>query len=69
MRDWEPLGIADVPAAADEYDPYARHLAVMIAASADPAVMAGYLTRVEADEMGLAPDPVRAMRVAERLLR
>jgi hypothetical protein len=44
MREWDPIGVADIPAAADEYDTYiARAYVMLMDESADQQAIAEYL--------------------------
>lgn len=71
MRDWDPVGVRDVPQAQDEYDTYVAKTYVMLvdeAATVDD--LARYLASVE-DAMGLAAtvrSAERCRRVAEALV-
>jgi len=55
MREWDPIGVADVPQAADEYDAYAATVYVMLMdqrASRDE--IEAYPFDIAANHMGLA---------------
>ena len=55
MRDWDPIGVAGVPEAVDEYDSYADRAYVMLMderATAD--AIAAYLFEVATGHMGLS---------------
>lgn len=65
---WDPVGLADVAAARDEYQAYAAVIAGMVARGASPDALVEALLRFERDEMGLPGDEVRAERVAAELL-
>jgi hypothetical protein len=68
LADWDPIGVGDVPQAADEYDDYALRIARMLAGGTSVAELSGYLLEIETDTLGLKGDPARATRAAERLL-
>ncbi|QCK86625.1 hypothetical protein E8L99_13090 [Phreatobacter aquaticus] len=68
MAHWDPIGIADVPACADEYDDYVRVLVRHLAGEMSQAGLAAYLVDIEIAWMGLTPNPDRAQRVAALLL-
>ena len=53
MRDWDPIGVADVPEAWDEYDNYMGKIAAMIRDSASDEEMIAYLKWAEVENMGL----------------
>ena len=53
LRDWDPIGIGDIPEAADEYDHYADKVHVMlIDEDASSEAIAAYLDRIAIDHMG-----------------
>ena len=57
MRDWDPIGVAGVEEAADEYDSYVGRAYIMLMdehASAD--AIAAYLLEIATDNMGLSGD-------------
>ena len=59
-EDWDPIGIADVPLAQDEYHDYASRIASLIADGITPHDLAGLLLNFERDLMGLTGDVERA---------
>lgn len=65
---WDPIGVADVPEAIDEYDAYVSEIARQIMAGARAQDLAAHLARLERD-MGLNSNTERALRVAEALAR
>jgi hypothetical protein len=72
MRDWDPIGVAGIPEAAEEYDDYADRAYVMLMderATAD--AIAAYLFEIATKHMGLpntADLADRSDRVARRLV-
>lgn len=68
LRDWDPIGVADEPAAQDEYDVYAKEVARLIRSGVSAAGVANYLAAAEGERMGLPVDPSRADRVARQLV-
>jgi hypothetical protein len=68
LVEWDPIGIRDVPQAADEYDGYAPPIVRMLAIGTSAAELSGYLLEIETDALGLEGDSARARQVAERLL-
>jgi hypothetical protein len=55
MREWDPIGVADAPEAADEYDRYAAKAYVMLMDErADEKRIAAYLFDVATKSMGLS---------------
>lgn len=67
LNDWDPIGIAGVPQAADEYDRYAGHLAQMVVAGSSILELSEHLVRIEVDDMGLRGNHDRARSVAAKL--
>jgi hypothetical protein len=53
MNEWDPIGVADIPEAQDEYDSYIPQVITLLLKSATPEEIAEYLSTVEAREMGL----------------
>ncbi len=55
MRDWDPIGVAGVPEAADEYDDYVGKVYVMLMDEwASSAAIAAYLFDIAANHMGIS---------------
>lgn len=55
MTHWDPIGVADAPEAADEYDECLEPVAGILAAGGGPRDVAEYLARVEREMMELGP--------------
>jgi len=72
LHEWDPIGVADVPEASDEYDRYADEAYVMLMErNAGTAQIAAYLLAVATDNMGLSRHPELEKRcngVADRLV-
>ena|ERR1041384_5700832 len=69
-RDWDPVGIKDEPAAADEYDAYVGGVYRLIATGATPLALAEHLAKIEEERLGFPDtDPKTLVPVAEKLLR
>ncbi|MEI6572705.1 MAG: hypothetical protein WCO61_04070 [Alphaproteobacteria bacterium] len=68
LYEWDPIGIADVPQARDEYDAYVNSIAALVSKRIQKEEIARALLDIERDEMGLSGDFPRALRVAEKLL-
>ncbi|MBL9089430.1 MAG: hypothetical protein JNM10_19990 [Planctomycetia bacterium] len=65
---WDPLGVADDPAARTEYEAYAAQVFSKLAAGASVEAIAAYLTGVTVEAMGLAPAPDHDALVARLVL-
>ena len=69
MQYWDPIGVKDIPEAADEYDSYVGGVYRLIASGSTAQGLAEHLARIELTRMGTGPiDPARLIPVAERLL-
>jgi len=53
LRDWDPIGVAHVPEAQDEYRSYCRGVYDVAVKTRSPRAVAEHLVRVERDRMGL----------------
>jgi hypothetical protein len=69
MREWDPIGVADVPEAADEYDSYVSQIHGLLIRREPLDKLVDFLWWVETEHMGLAGDRRKTEQVAERLLR
>lgn len=67
MREWDPIGVAGVPEAADEYDSYVNGVARLLIRRQSVSAIHEYLWQAETQQMGLCGDPVRTRRVAAHL--
>lgn len=56
LRDWDPIGIAGEPAAQDEYDAYADHIARRLNAGASLGEIESYLRTVVRNDMRMESD-------------
>jgi hypothetical protein len=55
MREWDPIGVAGIPEAADEYDSYAAEAYVMLMDQrATAETLADYLFQIATRHMGLS---------------
>lgn len=66
--DWDPIGVAGVPEARDEYRAYLPQVFAMLQGGGGIASVAGYLSHVRVDRMGLDEDDECDIRVTEMLL-
>ena len=65
---WDPIGVAGIPQARDEYDSYLPQIFTMLLELKDEGKIAAYLTEIEEVHMGLALDPKKASHVASILI-
>jgi hypothetical protein len=68
LAEWDPIGVAGIPDASDEYDGYAMHVFTMLHQGADPNAIAEYLHWAETDHMGLSHASGRSRRIAEEVV-
>ncbi len=67
LREWDPIGIHDIPEAQDEYDAYVPTLCAMLVARKSSYELFKYLLRMETEHMGLTADDRHTQRIAEYL--
>ncbi len=69
LKEWDPIGVKDVPEVRDEYDSYAPHVYTLLTTGRPQHELYDYLWRLETEHMGLKGDRQATARFAERLLR
>ncbi len=65
---WDPIRVAGIPQARGEYHAYVPQVFRLVLKNRPAEEIAEYLLGIEQNEIGLSPDPKRALRVAEILL-
>ena len=69
MNEWDPIGVAGIPEAADEYDSYLGQIAERLRRGESGDEIGDYLTWVEEEWMGLRPTSrERARELGARLV-
>jgi len=69
MHDWDPIGVAEIPEAADEYDSYIGSVYRILAGSRSEDELVEFLYRTETETMGLNPRSRQHLHeVARKLL-
>jgi hypothetical protein len=69
LRDWDPLGVADISSCRDEYDRYAATVSRYLWEGADEYKVVSYLSQVQEVDMRLShADAERDRLVAHSLL-
>ena len=69
LRDWDPIGVADVPEAQDEYRGYSRGVYDVAVETRSARAVAEHLIRVERDRMGMSSrSPDQLLPVAQKML-
>lgn len=69
MAAWDPIGIKDEPACADEYDRYIDGILQLLMSGSDCRTMANHLAEIVTGPMGMAATPTTMLPTAEALLR
>src|SRR2546422_882097 len=62
LHDWDPIGVADVPEAQDEYDSYVGGVYRLLASHCSADEMIDHLLKIESQTMGLSPPPLEHLR-------
>jgi len=60
MDEWDPIGVAGIPEAADEYDSYMGVVGRKLREGATADQIAAYLTDISEEYMGLGPSAAAA---------
>ncbi len=69
MQHWDPIGVSDVPEAADEYDSYIGSVYRILASSRSEKELVEFLHRTERETMEVASHEREELRdIARRLL-
>ena len=66
---WDPIGIAGIPEARDEYEGYVAAILSLLRSDAGESAIVDYLVEVETDSMGLERPREHSIKTAELLLR
>jgi hypothetical protein len=67
LREWDPIGIAELSEAQDEYDAYVVEVYWLLSQHAKQSEVFRHLWSLETEHMGLCGDRQRTEKVAERL--
>ena len=65
--EWDLVGVADIPEAADEYDCMISPLLHRLFEGADTRSLADWISRERTSHFGVGPDDARDMRLAKSL--
>jgi hypothetical protein len=68
LFEWDPIGVADITEAQDEYDSYVGKIHGMLIRHELRHKLVDYLWWIETDNMGLAGNRQRTEAIADRLL-
>ncbi|MBN1396048.1 MAG: hypothetical protein JW959_13580 [Pirellulales bacterium] len=69
LREWDPIGVADVAEAQDEYDGYVGQIHGLLIRHEPKQKIVEFLWWVETEHMGLCGNRVHTEHVADRLLQ
>ena len=69
LREWDPIGISDVPEAQDEYDSYVGNLYKLLIAKRPVHEIFAHLWWIETEHMGLTGDRQATEHFATRLAK
>lgn len=65
---WDPIGVAGVPQARDEYQSYVSQVLRLLKNTADGKDVGDYLLWLSTEQMGMGPNPSRDVEVVDVLL-
>lgn len=65
--DWDPIGINDM-ATRDEYQSYTPQIFELVKSSTDKTVIAKTLSKIETDNMGLAGNIEKCLKIADKIV-
>lgn len=65
---WDPIGVAGIPAARDEYDSYSGHVFTMLMSDATETEIASHLLEMASSRMGLPERDKEAKKAASALV-
>jgi hypothetical protein len=69
LHEWDPIGVAGIPEAVDEYDSYAFQVFTSLHQGATADSIADYLGWAEFEHMGLTTGSERINEVSERVMQ
>jgi len=67
LKEWDPIGVADIPEAQDEYDAYVPGVYKRLITWASSEEIFAYLWDIETEHMGLYGNAGHTRAIAERL--
>ena len=69
LRDWDPIGIQDIPEAQDEYDSYISSIYKLIQAKKSESELFECLWWIETENMGLSGNRKHTRTIANKLFK
>ncbi len=67
LKEWDPIGVKDVPEAQDEYDSYIPQVCKLLINQESPENIFKYLWKIETDYMGLIGNRNHTQSIAKKL--
>lgn len=68
LREWDPIGVAEIREAQDEYDAYVADVYRLLSRRASVNEVFDFLWWLETEHMALSGDRQRTVKIAERLV-
>jgi len=68
LRDWDPIGVGEMPEARDEYASYAGQIGQRLREGAETSQVADYLSEARVGHMEAGPDREADTRVAGHIV-
>ncbi|MBU4348570.1 hypothetical protein KJ671_03675 [Patescibacteria group bacterium] len=69
LKEWDPIGIQDIPEAQDEYDSYIFSICKLIQLKESEEELFNYLWWIETEQMGLSGNKEHTKTIAHRLFK
>jgi hypothetical protein len=69
LKEWDPIGIQDIPEAQDEYDSYVSDVYKLIQSKRTESEVFDYLWGIETEHMGLSGDKKHTQTIAHKLFK
>ena len=67
LKEWDPIGVNDIPEAQDEYDSYVGGVEGLLLRGASVDEIAAHLARIEGEQMGLPASAAGRLPAAKKL--
>jgi hypothetical protein len=69
LKEWDPIGIQDIPEAQDEYDSYIFSIFKLIQLKKSEKEVFNYLWWIETEHMGLSGNKQHTKTIAHKLIK
>lgn len=67
LKEWDPIGVQDIPEAQDEYDAYISSIYEIIQSKQPESKLFDYLWQLETEHMGLSGNKTHTQTIARKL--